>query len=243
MQKQRLSSVFTTSCQNVKCINNFFSPSYFLPPRSRWTLEWIIDWKAGKWSMAWEKCNCQSSPEPKPDAPSIMCVARSWTAARCRGAAGGMWASTGILECEHFAATELHPVKWKIESGYIWNVCEFGASQVVLAQFVLFLQKELKKKWDERSRRSRQSAGLEAANVFPSQISSSYGFFCKAPRIKKEKKSKEVSLWRQSTGQGWTLPRRLFKASHEIIRRTTISIKFAPFEVFLSPPPPRRQYK
>lgn len=137
MRKQTLSTVFTTSRQIGKRINTFFFSG------SPWTFKWIIDWKAGKWSIAWEKCNSQSSPEPKP-LPQMMhgrrtvhnlLVQKSWTAARCHGAAGG-WVGEG--GGGHFVVTKLQPLKRKLSPATLKYVWESRASQVALAQFFFF---------------------------------------------------------------------------------------------------------
>lgn len=111
------------------------------------------------------------------DAPSIICVAKSWTAARSHGAAGWGWAAAGTLQwrsCirwnENWVRLHLRGVRAQSVTGCACTVCPL-----------------LQKEGDERSHRRRQSAGLEAANVFPSQISSSYGLFCKAPQVKNKK--------------------------------------------------------
>lgn len=183
MWKQMLSTVFTTSHQ--------------IGERSRGTFKWIIDWKAGKWNVAWEKCNSQSSSEQKP-LPQMMqgrctvhnlLVQRSWTAVRCHGAAGGWDGGDRRWWALWSAVTKLLPLKIKLSLATLKCVWESRASQVTLAQFFFFrvpswiLMTVDHAKGHEKSHRSRQSAGMEAANMFPSQIRSSYGLFCKAPQI------------------------------------------------------------
>lgn len=200
MRKQTLSTVFTSSRQIGKRINTFFSRA--AGGHSNELLIERLENEAKREKNVIADPRLSRNPFRRwctADAPSIICWCKKAELQRGVTApqAGG-WgkAVAGTLECEHFAVTKLHPLKRKLSPATLKYVWESRASQVALAQFFFFrvpwriFMTVDHAKGDEKSHRSRQSAGMEAANVFPSQISSSYGLFCKAPQIWKHKKNK-----------------------------------------------------